>query len=139
MALTRRYLIQLVGVVCTAFGIGRTKAAGGEKIIFGAIRWDAWYGTVNESAYAQRNLSISEFEGRAPSHCVDDHGSLRCNGSEAVLEAEIRTASAAGLSYWAFVWTPEKSSLHRAFELYESSPLKNQIKWCAITSLGNFG
>lgn len=139
MTLARRYFLKLMTVICAGFSIGRSKGATGDRVTFGAIRWDAWYTDLDESARAQRNLSVSEFKERAPSHCADDHGVLRCDGSTAVLDAEIRSAAAGGLTYWAFVWTPEESGLHRAFELYESSPLKNLIKWCAITSLGNFG
>ncbi|MBL1120180.1 hypothetical protein JK364_49000 [Streptomyces sp. 110] len=63
--------------------------------------------------------------------------SVNCEGtSQAVMDQEIRYAAAAGIDYWAFDYYPQQP-LAKARELYLSSALKDQVKWCAILD-GNF-
>jgi hypothetical protein len=105
----------------------------------GAIRWDAWYEKTGESKAPQNNLSPPEYQDRAPVHCTIANGDLSCVGSQSVIDNEIRTAHDAGLSFWAFDWYPESSSLHRAWSLYQSSSVNHLIDWCPIMGLGSLG
>ena len=50
--------------------------------------------------------------------------------SQAVMDQEIASASAAGLDYWAFVIYPPDNPLSLGFKLYLNSPVKSKIHFC---------
>nr|WP_294525620.1 hypothetical protein [uncultured Rhodopila sp.] len=54
------------------------------------------------------------------------------------MDREIEAAARAGLKFWAFVWYDPNSSLRAAWNLYQSSSLRDQINWCGIVSLASW-
>ncbi len=111
-----------------------------DPIATGAIRWDAWYSRTDNSVYAQNSLSSAKYLRRAPSHCdITPNVQVICEGSQAVLDAEIRAAVRGGLDYWAFCWYAEGSSFRMAWNLYQASTHRDLIKWCGIVSLDLLG
>ncbi|MFG1462235.1 hypothetical protein V5F77_04975 [Xanthobacter sp. DSM 24535] len=102
------------------------------KFDIGLIRWDAWYAKFGSSVFAQNNLA-GIYRDRAPDHCAfPAQGEIECSGTQADMDDEIRLAAEAKVGYWAFCWYSNESSLRRAWTLYQSSALKNKVKWCAI-------
>ena len=133
--ISRRAL--MAALPASLFVANATAAA--PKALIGAIRWDAWYSKRDESVYPQNNLASDTYVNRAPAHCRIENRELSCVGTQAVMDAEIMAASKSGLASWAFDWFPPSSSLRSAWTLYQSSKLKNLIKWCPIFGLGDIG
>ena len=130
MLITRRELIGGLPLLAIA-------GAPEGKTDFGAIRWDAWYRKEGDSVFPQQNLEPERYRSRAPVHCAhSDPDEMSCEGSQAVLDAEIGAAARAGLSFWAFDWYAANSSFRRAWDLYQSSALRDRIAWCPIIGLG---
>jgi hypothetical protein len=109
-------------------------------VVAGAIRWDAWYDPSDNSVFAQRSLSWRQYEGRAPAHCTvaTDH-KVTCVGTQPIMDKEIREAANSGLKYWAFVWYGPDSSFRTAWNLYQSSSLRQMVNWCGIVTLDSLG
>lgn len=101
-----------------------------------AIRWDAWYDTNSSSAKAQNSLSDAKWLNRAPSHCtVGAEDKLACTGTQNVIDDEIRAATEiGGLDCWAFVQYEPGSTLRKAWELFQTSALRERMKWTWITT-----
>ncbi|WP_158814061.1 hypothetical protein [Methylocapsa sp. S129] len=136
MLITRRELLARLPLLAIAGATGAPAAE--EKADFGAIRWDAWYRKEGDSVFPQQNLAPERYRNRAPINCAySDADGMTCNGAQAVLDAEIEAAARAGLSFWAFDWYAANSSLRKAWDLYQSSALRNQIAWCPIIGLGD--
>ncbi|MGH8490629.1 MAG: hypothetical protein ACREXS_17635 [Gammaproteobacteria bacterium] len=111
-----------------------------DPIAAGAIRWDAWYSRTDNSVYAQNSLSSAKYLRRAPSHCdITPNVQVICEGSQAVLDAEIRAAVRGGLDYWAFCWYAPGSSFRTAWNFYQTSSHRDLIKWCGIVPLHLLG
>ncbi len=121
-----------------------------------AIRWDAWYGSLasdpdpaKDATYKGTAASVSAggFQYRAPWFAVQQSPvSLSINGAtQAIIDQEITYAHNAGLKCWAFDWyttstTVYNSSLMQAWNLYQTSTLKNNVNWAMnwqFTRLGN--
>lgn len=141
--ISRRQFIQsaLAGLGAVAAGrLLQVPANAAGRIAAGAIRWDAWYSRTDNSVYAQNSLSSAEYLHRAPSHCnVTPDVQVVCEGSQAVMDAEIQAAVRGGLDYWAFCWYAEGSSFRSAWNLYQASKHRDLIKWCGIVSLHLLG
>ncbi|MBQ6107594.1 MAG: glycoside hydrolase family 99-like domain-containing protein [Thermoguttaceae bacterium] len=126
-----------------------------DRPLLGAIRWDAWYGTIpdeglraatswpganpeskagpNPGGEAQRNLKPERFEYRRPFFStMDEKGNLvEINGNrQEVMDQEIDYAVRAGLDFWAFTVYPEDCPLSLCFQKFISSPKKDQMKFC---------
>jgi hypothetical protein len=106
-----------------------------------AIRWDAWYDARSSSVKAQQSLSDPKWINRAPVHCeVKPKNSLKCVGTQRVIDEEIIGATQlASLDCWAFVQYSDESSLSLAWNLFQSSGLREQMKWAWITYPAMFG
>ena len=112
-----------------------------DKIIMGAIRWDAWHGG-DGSIYrsVQKALSPKEFHFRIPFYgkiLTDD--SVTVDGSsQQVMDEEINLATAVGLDYWAFVTYEDESPMSIAIENYLKSKSREKINFCLITETGRW-
>lgn len=106
-----------------------------------AIRWDAWYAPTSSSLAAQERLSPTAWQSRAPKHCtILAPNSVRCTGSQDVIDAEIiSSVDLGGVTCWAFDKYTKNSSLTVAWNLFQSSAVKNRINWTWITSPALFG
>ena len=109
----------------------------------GAIRWDAWYGKSgiagdSESwvpAAVESTLGPKRFQFRMPWFGVpSSQYAVSINGgTQAIMDAEITYAAAAGVKYWAYCWyEPSNSSLMKAWALHQSSTIKNNVNWCMM-------
>ncbi len=118
------------------------------SVLVGAIRWDAWIGDLGRNVVAkgaeniglqvERSLSPNRFHYRAPFYSkVISNDSIQCRATtQEIIDQEIIYAKNAGLDYWAFCWYPFNSGLETARELYLTSKLKDDIKWCIILGTG---
>ncbi|MCI0350841.1 MAG: hypothetical protein L0Z53_15555, partial [Acidobacteriales bacterium] len=141
--ISRRQFIQSVlagfGAVAAARLI-QAPAYAADPIATGAIRWDAWYSRTDNSVDAQNSLSSAKYLHRAPTHCnITQDVKVICEGSQTVMDAEIRAAVRGGLDYWAFCWYAERSSFRSAWNLYQASKHRELIKWCGIVPLHLLG
>jgi hypothetical protein len=138
---SRRGFLQFCAKV---FGVGVTSlspaafALEKPKVIAGALRWDAWYKRTDNSEVAQNNLS-GIYKSRAPFFCNVEGDSIVCAGNQDEMDLELRFAAQAGLSYWAFDWYGNTSSLHLAWDLYQKSEHRSLINWCGSVSLYSLG
>jgi hypothetical protein len=135
--------IRLIKVVtaCIVLLLALDQAAHAANVQPCAIRWDAWYDPHASSEKAQHSLDDPRWISRAPIHCtIDSGGSLKCIGTQDVIDHEIRSATElADLNCWAFVQYSESSTLSAAWRLFQTSPLKERVKWTWITFLALFG
>jgi hypothetical protein len=110
--------------------------------LFGAIRWDFWYSMVGACLSTARNLGNSLYRSRAPFFTTEvSSNNILFAPTQAHMDAEINFAVQGGLSYWAFllysrVYQPEGM---QGYDLYQSSAIKNNIKWCQIRWTGLWG
>ncbi len=135
MLLSRR---SVIAGLLASLQAGRVWSAE-ERPSVGAIRWDAWYEKSGESVFPQNNLAPPDYQDRAPAHCTIQAGNVSCTGSQAIMDAEIRLAHAAGLSFWAFDWYAGSSSLRVGWSLYQASAINRLIDWCPILDIGSLG
>ncbi|MDD5522079.1 MAG: hypothetical protein PHI84_14770 [Kiritimatiellae bacterium] len=151
-------LISICGMV--AMGMFAL-CAGGEhsrsRPLVGAIRWDAWYGSLPASVRlpdpalrpgfdtgrkipsadpgkeAQRALSPETWRYRWPFFTVlnTDGSAKEINGNlTGVVEQEIEYAVHAGLDYWAFDAYPEDCPLSYTLKTFLSCRNRDKIKFC---------
>lgn len=110
------------------------------SVIAGAIRWDAWYSPFGSAAQAQHTLSFPPWQSRAPWFArTDPHGNFTAIGTQADMDIECQSAAAMGLAYWAFVMYAPASPLSAGWHLYQSSPRRRLVNWCAIIGPGFLG
>jgi hypothetical protein len=112
-----------------------------EQTIPGAIRWDAWYAPSDVNTDVDKSLGPPEWHSRAPwfARPIASDSIAIDGGQQTTLDAEIRYAVQARLQYWAFVWYGAKSPMQSAWRLYQSSKLRNQVKWCLLLAVSNQG
>jgi hypothetical protein len=112
-------------------------------IKFGAIRWAWRYAQdPNASAAAQmadvggqvRNaLWASNWQSRAPVTSTQRNAEvLTIPATQASMEAEITTAAASNLSYWAYLRYATGNSMERALAYHKTASNKSSMKWCGI-------
>ncbi len=107
----------------------------------GAIRWDAWTGTSNFiGQQVEADLSPNQYHYRVPFYGREvSADSVTINAcTQAIMDQEIKYATAAGLSYWAFVWYPGSTGLDQSRKLYKSSSLIKSINYCLIIEPNNW-
>ena len=137
---TRRQMLRGSVVSLASLACPPQTWAASSGVIAGAIRWDAWYSRSGSSIAAQDDIAYKKFQYRAPAHCkVLSEEALTCVGSQEVMDREIELAARAGIKFWAFVWYGPESSLHAAWNLYQSSSLRNNVNWCGIVSPSSMG
>jgi hypothetical protein len=118
----------------------------------GAIRWDAWYSAVAGSPAAENAIALSDVDLQqyAPVHYaqINSYTLAAVAGTQAIIDNEITKAAANGLSYWAYLMygrnpgDPDYSGapyMMNAWDLHQSSSIKNTMPWCAMMQLGMMG
>lgn len=106
-----------------------------DRIVVGAIRWDAWHGDRSEVGKAvERSLSPKQWRGRLPffAHILDDGHVQIDDASQSVIDREIGYARMAGLDYWAFLLYDEGSPMNLGLKYYLSSNRKRGLRFCLI-------
>jgi len=101
-------------LICTRLVVAQSEMVAqskpsGQRPSVGAIRWDGW-GADNRDA---KVMGPRQWENRLPFYAkrISD-GEVQVRGdSQEVMDQEIEYASAAGLDYWAFCYTHEKSGI----------------------------
>ncbi len=116
-----------------------THAQRSDRVLIGAIRWDAWYravegvnpGPVGE---VQRTLSPGKYHFRAPFFTEElSDTSIRIIGYDNdIIGKEIAYASAAGLDYWAFLLYDETYLMSEGLNIYLRHKDRAKINFCAI-------
>jgi hypothetical protein len=110
--------------------------------VVGAIRWDAWHGDKGVPGQAvERSLGPKRWHARIPffgKAVADDQVEIR-GYSQEIVDQEIAYARQAGLDYWAFVTYEPDNPMSLALKLYLSSSRKADIRFCLLTSAGNWG
>jgi hypothetical protein len=137
---------QFASGAAAVYAIGRfrnalAKVTSVEKTIPGAIRWDAWYAPGDVNTDVDKSLGPPEWHSRAPWFArptASDSISID-GGQQTTIDAEIRYAVQARLQYWAFVWYGANNPMQSAWKLYQSSKLRNQIKWCLLLQVSRQG
>lgn len=119
----------------------------GHSVLIGAIRWDDWYNTSsnpNDSGQAiLRAMSKAPWQARSPFFCTlsnsTANATVTCdNNQQAVVDAEIEYAVAAGIHYWAFDVYPMDTDLAVPLQLFmsSSSPSKASLRFCHLLQTG---
>jgi hypothetical protein len=114
---------------------------GENRIVVGAIRWDAWHGDRSEVGKAvERCLSPKQWHGRLPFFAeILGEDAARIDGaSQPVMDREIRYAQMAHLDYWAFVLYDERNPMSLGLNYYLSSTRKDGLRFCVIVELGHW-
>ena len=154
-----KYTLALIGALASiSFTLGAGEAPAPKHPLVGAIRWDAWYGTLPPSAQPPASV---EFPGFDPAHnrkVSQDPGketrrslaaetwryrwpfftALAPDGSAKdfnenkpeTLEQEIEYAVHGGIDYWAFTVYPEKSPLSYTIKTFLTCKNRDKIKFC---------
>ena len=108
------------------------------EVAFGAIRWDGQYPNGSGQALATaRALSAEAYRGRAPLHTDTTGNLIEYKPTQETMDAEITAAATASLKYWAFLKYEgsEYSDFFIAEDLYHSSSIKSQVKYCYISQM----
>ena len=107
-----------------------------------AIRWDAFdTGTTNTiDKSVSRTLSPPQFWYRAPWYAVPEGpNSLLINGdSQSTMDQEITYAHKAGLTCWVYLWYGATDPMQNAWNLQQTSSIKNEVNWAQMESFENF-
>lgn len=109
-----------------------------EKMTLGAIRWDAWYGSIadNDPGFqVQRSLSPSEFHFRAPffARVTEENKISVPEYTQETFDREMEYAIDAGIDYFAYVWygNPGHEGLSLARTFHTVSKYRSEVKMCA--------
>jgi hypothetical protein len=141
--MNRRNLLTGSATLATITAMPHGKAITANGTIPGAIRWDAWYGggagssdgTVNQQVC--NSLGPQHWHFRAPWFAAPSStDTIVVDGNQqATMDAEIAYAASAGLRYWAYGWAGQQtppSALMNAWNLHQSSGIKNTMNWCML-------
>ncbi|HPJ98306.1 MAG TPA: hypothetical protein PKW60_02365 [Candidatus Hydrogenedentes bacterium] len=107
--------------------------SGGDHVLVGAIRWDAWHGTESEvGLLVEKTLAPARWHYRLPFFGrVTGKNEVEVRGhTPEIMEQEIAFAQQAGIDYWAFVTYPEDHALSLSLKLYLASEHKHQVNFC---------
>ena len=131
-----------VHVEDTAFAEQQSKAIPSndcaDRIVVGAIRWDAWHGDRSEVGKAvERSLGPAKWHSRLPFFSqILGQDRVRIDGaSQAVVDREIKYARMAHLDYWAFLLYDGSNPMSLGLEYYLSSARKRGLRFCVIVQL----
>jgi hypothetical protein len=112
-----------------------------DRIVVGAIRWDAWHGDRSEVGKAvERSLSPKQWHGRLPFFAQilgDDHVRID-DASQSAMDQEIGYARMARLDYWAFLLYDGGNAMNLGLKYYLSSTRKNALRFCVIVELAQW-
>lgn len=119
----RRISLALALIVLPQVFSSARAAEACEKVSVGALRWDAWHGDDSDiGKAAEHSLGQEKWKSRWPTFETVEQGGIEFDGSKpAIVEEEMRMATAAGVDYWAFVHYNAGSPMRRAFESYLGS------------------
>lgn len=125
----------MTALAVVAFGlIAAGHARGGDRPTVGAIYWPGW---IDDSKWAN-NLKPVKWRYRWPFYTELSKGKFAVRSdSQAVMDREIRYASAAGLDYFAFDLSPDTPSA--GLPLYLNSRYKSMMHFCVILLGGRPG
>ncbi len=104
-----------------------------DRILVGAIRWDAWHGPASSVGLTvEKTLAPARWHYRLPFYgkVIGDNAVEARGDTQAIMDREIAYAKDAGLDYWAFVIYPEDDALSLGLKLYLSSEHKSDIGFC---------
>lgn len=152
-------LISLCAMLVTGtFTLGAGENPGPPRPLVGAIRWDAWYGALPETARppasvpypgfdAARNRLVSQDPGKETQKALaarpwrhrwpffttlapDGSAQVFNENKPEVLDQEIEYAVHAGLNYWAFTAYPENSPLSYTLNTFLACQSRDKLKFC---------
>jgi hypothetical protein len=107
-----------------------------------AIRWDAVDTELGSQINQDitRTLSPARYWSRAPWYAKPaGPDQLVIDGdSQTIMDQEIAYAHQAGLTCWAYLWFGASYAMQNAWNLQQSSSLKNEVNWAQIEQFGNF-
>ena len=113
----------------------------GENTLLGAIRFDAWYdpsSVIDQQCAAA--LSNPLWTDRLPANSTMNGSQVSWPiATQAVLDAEIQAAVIAGVDFWAFDSFGPDDGLSRALDLYLSSALRSDVRFCMLGQSSNWG
>lgn len=152
--ISRRKLLTGAASLAAFAALPAPMALAANGTIPGAIRWDAWYGSVGSQGPGSsedgvngqvcNSLGPAQFQSRAPWFATPPNAYQNViNGNiQATMDAEITYAASAGLKYWAYCWygqqTPN-SPQQNAWNLHQSSSIKNNMNWCLLLQFSRIG
>jgi hypothetical protein len=120
-----RFALPLAVVLCALPARGLSQ--GGDRAAVGAIYWPGWTG---DSKWAD-NLKPPEWRNRLPFYAEFSGGKLTVRSdNQATMDREIKYAGAAGLSYFAFDYSPGDAKA--GLPLYLASPFRDKINFCLL-------
>ena len=105
------------------------------RIVVGAIRWDAWHDEKSDVGKAvEGSLGPEKWHVRLPFFAkVLSTSRVKIDGaSQSVMDQEIRHARFAGLDYWAFLLYDEQHPMSLGLKYYLSSRRKENLQFCLI-------
>jgi hypothetical protein len=145
-ALSRRSLL------LAAAAVGATThteaASASTNYVVGAIRWDAWAATGQPTANSgmvnaaiRSTLGPSKWQSRMPWFGVPTSpDSVSIDGNkQAIMDAEIAYAKAAGLNYWAYCWYGPSSPMMQSWALHQASSHRTDVNWCLLLQFSRLG
>ena len=116
-----------------------------QRPMTGAIRWDAWIGDApgyDVGREVERSLAPLRWRHRLPFYAQEVSSTevrVRAN-TQAVMDAEIDYARAAGLDYWAFVmYSADNPQTRGGLDLYLQSARRRDIRFAMIVQSYTFG
>ena len=156
-------LLAIIGGFSAAADAQERAATGSPHPLVGAIRWDAWYGALPDTARppasvpypgfdparnrlvsqdpgkeTQRSLSAEPWRYRWPFFtALSAEGTAQAfNGNRPeVLEKEIDDAARGGLDYWAFTAYPEPAPLSYTLKTFLTCKNRDKLKFCLFVPL----
>ena len=141
MKLSRRLLLPSFAAWAFAGGARRPAFAEPEQI-WGALRWDAWWGASADALAGQKDLWPRKWQFRAPAWAkVEGPNKLAFAPSQEAMDAEIEAAARAGLAYWAYDYYPTSvdHDFMTALAFHRKSRRRAQVKYALILQLGHWG
>lgn len=141
MQITRRLFSSALAVCAAPAWIMRPTFAKFDQI-WGAIRWDAWWGGSRDAVEAQKGLWPRKWQFRAPAWAKSDGlDRLAFAPTQESMDGEIQAASEAGLKYWAYDYYPTDvdHDFMNALNFHRKSKIRNQVNYCLILQLGHWG
>lgn len=142
-------VIFLFCIALTPIGFTQNISKSTDKVLVGAIRWDAWHTptriTENREQggavkAVERSLSPKRYHFRVPFFAkIISDSAIRIDGyTQQIIDQEIEFAKQGGLDYWAFLLYSPENSMSQGLSLYLSSKKRSDINYCAIAQPVNF-
>jgi hypothetical protein len=142
MITKRKTLKGSAALFALAARCSQARATNTQGVKFGVIRWDAWDGQTesgevvraNTGWFAAHNLDPANFHKRAPffARQLGPNQMSIDGGTQTIMDQEI-TYAAKGFNnrhFWCFAWNASNSPYSIAFQLFQSSKLRDQVHYC---------